>query len=267
MNLAHPPGPAARPALPPAPRAPIRPVEFEVHGQRLRDDYAWLKAANWRDVLKAPDALSRDIHDHLAAENAYAGAVLAGTEPLRERLVSEMRGRIKEDDATVPEADGPFAYYTRHREGGQHPLACRVAVEGGPETVLVDGDHEGRASPFFDLHDIDHSPDHRLVAWSADRKGSELFTIRVREAATGLDLADEIHGTDGEVVWAGDSGSFYYVEVDENHRPARVRRHRLGVPAAQDELIYEEHDACFFLELDVSQSDRFVVTITRTPED
>lgn len=262
MNIARPP----RAPLPPPPRAPIRPVEFELHGRRLRDDYAWLKAENWRDVLKDPVLLAGDIHHHLDQENLYAAAVLAGTEPLRERLVAEMRGRIKENDATVPERDGPFAYYTCYREGGQHPLACRLPAEGGPETVLVDGDREGQGHPFFDLHDVDHSPDHRLVAWSADTKGSELFTIRVRDVVTGQDLPDELPHTDGEVVWAGDSASFYYVEVDDHHRPARVKRHRLGEPAADDALIYEERDPGFFIDLDVSQSDRFVVITSSNHE-
>lgn len=265
MNI-RPEGLASTPALPSPPRAAARPHVFTVHGEAVRDDYAWLKAENWREVLKDPSRLPDDIRAHLDAENAYAAAVLAGTEPLRHRLVAEMRGRIREDDATVPEVDGPFAYYTRHREGGQHPLACRVPAEGGPETVLVDGDHEARAHAFFDLHDVDHSPDHRLVAWSADVKGSELFTIRVRDLATGLDLADEVHGTSGEVVWAGDSAAFYYVEVDENHRPARVKRHRLGRSAEADELVYEERDPGFFLDIDVTQSDRFVTITTSDHE-
>ena len=110
---------------PAPPLAPARPREMELHGTRLRDDYAWLKAENWMDVLKDPSALPQDIRAHLEAENAYAERVLRGTKPLREALVAEMRGRIKEDDGTVPEPDGPFAYFTRYRQGGQHPLICR----------------------------------------------------------------------------------------------------------------------------------------------
>jgi len=103
------------------------PREFEVHGVRLRDDFAWLKAANWMDVLKDPAVLPPRIRAHLEAENAFSQAVLAGAAPLCEQIVAEMRGRIKEDDWTVPEVDGAFAYSTRYREGGQHPLGLGLA--------------------------------------------------------------------------------------------------------------------------------------------
>lgn len=251
-----------RSPLPPAPLAAKKPVETVVHGRVLRDDYAWMKAANWKEVLKRPETLPADIRAHLDAENAFADAVLQDTDALRERLVVEMRGRIKEDDASVPERDGPFAYYKRYREGGQHPLVCRVpadaAVEKAVEEVLLDGDQESRNHPFFDLHDADQSPDHRLLAWAADTKGSELFTIKVRDIAGGRDLDEEVHATTGDIVWVGDSAAFYYVGVDENHRPVRVMRHRLGTPQGADELIYEEVEAGWFVAIGLTQSDRFV---------
>ncbi|HVL71265.1 MAG TPA: S9 family peptidase [Beijerinckiaceae bacterium] len=244
---------------PEPPHAPLVPHEYSVHGRVLRDDYAWLKAENWRDVLKDPGLLPEPIRRHLEAENAYTEATLAGLEDLRRDLVEEMRGRIKEDDAGVPEPDGPWAYYGRHREGGQHPLICRTPREGGAEEILLDGDAEAADQIFFNLHDADHSPDHRLLAWAADTKGSELFTIRVRDLATGKDLPDEILATSGEVVWAGDSATFYYVEVDENHRPVRVKRHRLGTSVDADELVYEETEPGWFIDLDLTSSGAYVV--------
>jgi oligopeptidase B len=240
------------------PLAPSRPREFELHGVRLRDDYAWLRAENWMEVLKDPSALPQDIRAHLEAENAYADAVLRGTKPLREALVAEMRGRIKEDDGTVPEPDGAFAYFTRYREGGQHPLICREKRHGGETQVLLDGDAEGQGLAFFGLHDADHSPDHNLLAWSADTKGSELFAIHVRDLSTGKDLDDEVIATSGEVVWCSDSRTFYYVEVDEKHRPVRVKRHHLGALAGEDELVYEEKEPGWFIDLDVTTSGLFV---------
>lgn len=248
-----------RPPFPPPPEAAASPREIEVHGRRVRDDYAWLKAENWTEVLKDPSVLPPEIKAHLDRENAYAEAVLAQTDTLRTELVAEMRGRIKEDDASVPEPDGPFAYYRRYRDGGQHPLVCRQTREGDDDQVLLDADREAEGLPFFDLQDADHSPDHRLLAWSADRKGSELFSIRVRDIATGRDLEDEIHATSGEIVWAGDSATFYYVEVDDKHRPVRVRRHRLGTSAEKDELVYEEKEPGFFIDLDITSSGAFII--------
>jgi oligopeptidase B len=250
-----------RPSLPPVPVAAANPVETIVHGCILRDDYAWMKASNWKEVLKRPEALPADVHAHLHAENTFTAAVLQDTEALRERLVAEMRARIREDDASVPEADGPFAYYKRYRHGGQHPLICRTLRDGASEEVLLDGDRESENHPFFDLHDADQSPDHRLLAWSADIKGSELFTIKVRDLGNGRDLDDEVHATTGEIVWAADSSAFYYVGVDENHRPVRVMRHRIGSLQDADELIYEELDKGWFVDIELTQSDAFV-TIT-----
>lgn len=247
------------PSMRPAPVIPAKPHVFEVHGVRIRDDYAWLKAENWKEVLKAPEALDPEIRACLERENAYTAAAFAGTEGFQERLVAEMRGRIKEDDSSVPEPDGPFSYFTRYREGGQHPLVCRTPREGGPEAIMLDGDKEAGSHAFFDLGGADHSPDHRLLAWGADIKGSEYFTVRVRDLQSGADLTDEVPLTSGGVVWLGDSSGFYYVELDENHRPVRVKRHLIGITTAQDEVIYEEKDPGFFVKLGVTQSNAFVL--------
>ncbi|GJE01773.1 S9 family peptidase [Methylobacterium isbiliense] len=260
-----------RPAASP-PIAPARPHTFTVHGRTVVDPYAWLKAENWREVLKDPGALPADIRAYLEAENAYAAQALEGTAALRKTLVAEMRGRIREDDGGVPDVDGPFAYYTRHREGGQHPLVCRrpsagiadlpVDRLGGPgEEILIDGDREGEGLAFFDLADAAHSDDHALMAWSADTKGSELYTIRVRDLATGTDREDQIIATTGDAVWSADGQGFWYVAVDENHRPAKVMLHRLGTPQSDDETVYEEPDSGFFVSIDQTQSGAFL-TIT-----
>ncbi|WP_426214342.1 S9 family peptidase [Methylobacterium sp. NFXW15] len=248
-----------------APVAEVRPSPVAVHGQEVQDDYAWLKAANWQAVLKDPAELPEDIAAYLRAENAYTDAALADTADLRKRLVAEMRGRIREDDSGVPEPDGPFAYYTRHRDGGQHPLVCRRPTRpeaplgrDGEETILIDGDREGEGLPFFEIASAAHSDDHRLLAWGADTKGSELHAIRVRDLATGEDGADLIEATSGEAVWTADGTGFWYVALDANHRPARVMLHRLGQPQARDETVYVEPDAGYFVHISETQSGRFL---------
>jgi oligopeptidase B len=173
-----------------------------VHGTELVDDYAWLRAANWQDALRDPAVLPAPIRDHLVAENAYAETVLAPVKPLIEAMVREMRGRIKEDDSGVPSPDGPFEYYDRYREGGQHPIVCRRPRGGeAGEQVMLDGDALAAGRAFFDLGGATHSPDHRLLAWSYDDKGSEFFTLKVRDLATGEDHADLIEETGGDAVW------------------------------------------------------------------
>ncbi|POR48043.1 S9 family peptidase [Bosea psychrotolerans] len=246
------------------PRAEIRTQAKTVHGVELRDDYGWLRASNWKDVLRDPDALPKDIRDYLEAENGYCKTLMAPTRPLQRALVKEMRGRIKEDDASVPQPDGPFLYYSRYRKGGEHPLICRKprnAKAGSKprEQILLDADALSEGKDFFDLGDASHSPDHSLLAWSADEAGSELHAIRVRDLTTGQDLDDRIDDTTGEMVWARDSRSFAYVRLDTDHRPSKVFRHRLGTDPASDELLHEEGDAGMFVDIDESQSGRFLL--------
>ncbi|MFT4098299.1 MAG: S9 family peptidase [Rhodoblastus sp.] len=244
------------------PRAERRPHVTRVHGVDLVDDYAWLRAENWQEVLADPAKTPPDIRAHLEAENVYCDALMAPTKALQAELVKELRGRIKEDDSDTPWPDGPFDYYTRFREGGQHELVCRKA-HGGDEQVLIDGDAEAAGKPFFDMRAAEHSPDHRLVAWSSDDKGSELFTIRVRDIASGRDLDDRVTHCDGAIVWANDARSFLYVRVDDNHRTAQVFRHVLGTRETDDLLVVEDLDPAWFVHLHRSHSRRFgVVTMS-----
>ena len=165
------------------------------------DDYAWLKDANWQEVLRNPALLDPDIRAYLEAENRYTEAFLGPLQALQKTLVAEMRGRIKEDDSSVPQPDGPFAYLWKFREGGQHESIGRMPRDGGEVQVLLDGDAMAKGLPYFDFGGTRHSPDHRLEAWSADVRGSEFFTIRVRDWQTGADLPDVIEQTSGSVVW------------------------------------------------------------------
>ena len=265
--------PRRRKASPP--RAEIRTKTSIVHGVELRDDYDWLRAPNWKEVLREPEALPADIRSYLEAENAYSKALMAPTRALQRDLVKEMRGRIKEDDASVPQPDGPFLYYSRYRKGGEHPLICRKPRTGKDdagkedlgkgnggnrrEQIMLDADALASGKDFFDLGDTAHSPDHGLLAWSADEAGSELHTIRVRDLASSEDLPDAIPDTTGDIVWAGDSRSFLYVGVDADHRPSKVLRHRLGDQPEQDALLHDEADAGMFVDIDETQSGRFLL--------
>jgi oligopeptidase B len=225
----------------------------------MTDDYAWLKDENWQEVLRDPHLLKSDIRSYLEAENDYTESLLGHTGSLQKKLVAEMRGRIKEDDSSVPSPDGPFAYFRKFREGGQHELYGRIPRNGGEEKFLLDGDALAAAREYFRFGGSRHSPDHRLQAWSADTNGSEYFSLRVRDWATGNDLDDNVEETDGTVVWSKDSRSFFYVKLDDNHRPMQVYWHRLGTAQADDRLVYQEADSGWFTHLHESTSGRFCV--------
>jgi oligopeptidase B len=227
------------------------------HGFTLTDEFAWLRDPNWQQVMRDPGVLDPAIRKHLEAENAYADAMLAPTVPLQQTLIAEMRGRIKEDDSTVPSADGPFSYFSRYREGGQHPCICREPRGGSDSEVLLDGDELAAGKAFFRLGATAHSPDHKLLAWSADENGSELFPIRVRDIASMKDLSDVVPQTTSDAVWTRDCMAFYYVRLDAQHRPSSVHRHRLGTPASDDADIFAVPDGSRFVSLSNSQSGRF----------
>ena len=240
---------------------PVTPrhTEQTFHGRTLVDDYAWLRADNWQDVLKKPAALPDEIRTVLERENRYADAIMAPTRALQKTLVKEMRGRVKEDDSDVPLKDGPFEYYERYREGGEHELVCRRALADGIEAILLDGDALGKGKPFFELGDAAVSPAHDRLAWSVDERGSEYYTIRVRDLANGTDLPETIEETEGDAIWSADGTAFYYVRLDDNHRPSRVYRHRLGEAQERDELVFEETDPGWFMNIWRARSRRFAV--------
>ena len=244
-------------AKPAPPIAERRPTERIVHGERLIDEYSWLRDPNWREVMRDPAKLDPAIRTYLEAENKYAEAGFAPHESLKRGLVAEMRGRIKEDDSTVPAKDGDFTYFVRFRDGGQHPLFCRAPARGGPDELLIDGDALAKGHAYFQLGDVRHTRDHRLLAWSADDAGGEFYTIRVRDVAAGKETVDVVPNAAGSVVWTADGSAFYYVRLDDEHRPSQVYLHGLDTPVADDRLIYEEKDKGFFVSVHDLHARRF----------
>jgi oligopeptidase B len=248
--------PLVRPSPPLAERRPTFSVR---HGVELVDEYAWLRAANWQEVMRDPGALDPGIRAYLEAENAFADASMAETKVLQEELFAEMKGRIKEDDASVPTPDGGFEYFTSYVTGGQYLRLCRRPRGGGPEEVLLDGNREAEGKAYWQLGTAVHSPDHRLLAYAVDDKGSELYSVRIRDLATGRDLPEVIPDTRGSLVWARDSATLFYVRLDAHQRPLFAYRHRVGTPAADDVLVYEEADSGFYVSVDETQSGRFIL--------
>lgn len=245
--------------LPTPPVAKKEPVEITQQGYTRVDNYAWMKDENWQEVLRDTSVLREDIREHLEKEVAYYEQSTAHLEPLRETLFAEMRGRIKEDDSSVPVKDGPFAYGRRYREGGEYPVFFRTPRAGGEETILYDGDAERGDSEFFSIGSVGHSPDHKLIAIGTDRLGSEYYSLIVRNVETGEQVSGPIESTDGDAVWAADSKSLFYVERDDNQRPKRVKHHVIGSDPAEDRLVYEEADDGMFLGIGKTQSGRFIV--------
>ncbi|WP_417680224.1 S9 family peptidase [Roseibium sp.] len=239
---------------PAPPRADARPLTLETHGIKRQDDYAWLRDDNWQEVMRDPSVLDSDIRAYLEAENAYQKAVMAPTEALQETLYAEMRGRIKEDDSSVPAPDGPYAYGIKYVTGGQHPQFVRTSRDGSDEAVLLDGDKEAEGKAYFRIAGASHSVDHGMLAWSFDDKGSEFYTLRLRDLTTGKDAGYDLKDTFGGGVFSADGRYLFYVRQDQNHRPSKLFRHEVGADPETDVLVYEEQDPGFFMSVGKTQS-------------
>ncbi|WP_416795330.1 S9 family peptidase [Ciceribacter azotifigens] len=251
------------PNLPTPPAAEKKSVSDTRHGITRTDDYAWMRAENWQAMFKDPSLLDQDLRRHLEAENAYMDAAMDDTKALQEKLFAEMKGRIKEDDSSVPMKDGPFAYGTAFVTGGEQPRYFRIPRDGDhkDETIrklLLDGDKEAKGKDYFRLAGLDPTTDHAFGLWGYDDKGSEYFTLRVRDLSTGEDLADVIENTGGGGAWAPDGKSFFYTLQDDNHRPSKVFHHIVGQPQSSDRLVYEEKDHGFFMGVGGSLLDDFI---------
>ena len=243
---------------PSPPEAARIPVTIEQIGRTRTDPYHWMKDDNWQRVMRDPSSLQETIKTYLDAENAYTKSHLE--EPhadLCDQLVAEMRGRIQEDASSVPEIDGPYAYYARYRTGEEYPVFARRAAADAfnpeaAETILFDGAFEGKDKAYFDIGDVAHSPDHKKLAYSIDEQGSEYGTLRVRDIASGEDLGVKIGTATGSVIWTSGSDAFYWVHKNENGRSEIVYRHDLAT--GKDTLIYREADEGFFVSISESQS-------------
>ena len=250
------------PDRPTPPVAKREPLTTEQVGRVRTDPYAWIKDENWQQVMQDPAVLRGDIRTYLEAENAYTEAVLsAPTETLRETLFKEMRGRIKEDDQSLPNVDGPYAYLTRYRQGGEYPIFARKAAADiynldAPDTVLLDGDAMGKDKAYFAFRDVAHSPNHRYVAYAVDEQGSEYYTVKFRDTQTGDDLPNTIERTYGDFAWGAASDRIFWVERSEEGRPVAVHEYVLGTGESRE--IYRETDPGFFVGVEESQSGEFI---------
>ncbi|ODT89278.1 S9 family peptidase [Phenylobacterium sp. SCN 70-31] len=243
-----------KPVPPVAPRIPHR---IEQLGRVRVDDYAWMKDENWQQVLRDPKALRADIRAHLEAENAYTKAMLAGTEALQASLFAEMKGRIKEDDSSVPAPDGPFEYYVRYDLGAEHPIHARRPRGGGPETVLLDEEALSKDHAYFQVGAAHHSPDHALYAWAADTQGSEYYRIHVKDLASGETVGAPVESAYGDFCFSPDSQWLFWIWRDENARPAKVFRR--AARGGEDALVYEEADDGMFLGVGVAADDSHIL--------
>ncbi|MDX6751638.1 S9 family peptidase [Geminicoccaceae bacterium 1502E] len=244
--------------LPQPPRAEPRPLVHERFGVSWPDDWAWLRDPAY------PEVRDPAIRAYLEAENGYFDAVMAPHEALVEALHAELKGRLKEDDASVPVRDGAFDYHWSFASGSQYRAWYRRALEAAEPELVLDENLLAEGKSFFNLRSLAPSPDGRLAAYTTDEDGSERYWLAVRDLAAGIQLEHQVGNTSGACVWAADSRTLFYVELNDSLRPFRVRAHHLGEAQAEDRIVYEEADPAFFVSLGKTRDDRFVIIGTGT---
>lgn len=223
-------------SLPKPPVAAQRPHQYSRHSVTIDDPWFWLKDQKYPTIDDA------DVLAYLREENGYFDAAMAPHAALVETLFAEMKARLKEDDASVPQKDGDWLYWWAYRPGGQYRIWYRKPVSGGGEEIILDEPAEAEGHDYFRLQVLSVSPDGRLAAWSADRNGAERFELRIRDLTTGRDIETVSAITNGAVAWGADSKSLVYTEVNDNWRTFRARLHILGSDPAGDPTVYEEVD-------------------------
>ena len=235
------------------PRAATRPHSFTAHGLTIDDPWAWLKDPNYPDVTD-PDVLA-----YLEAENAYFESVMAPHQPLVETIFQEMKGRMKEDESSVPQRDGEWLYWAAYETGGQYRKWWRKPVAGGDDVLLLDEPALAEGKEYFRLGAFSVSNNGRYLAYAIDDSGAERFEVRVKDLATGEHLLDVIPGMLSDIVWTSDDAGFLYGVANDQWRTDNARLHRLGTPVADDVELYREADEGYRVSVGETSDRRWLV--------
>ena len=253
---------AQTPSTPPV--AETREHTAAYHGVTISDPYHWLKDPSY------PTVDDVDVLAYLKAENAWFEARMAPRKAQVDTLFTELRGRIKEADTSVPQKDGAYLYWTEFEEGAEYKKWWRRPVgapaDGSADELMLDEPALAQGKEYFNLGALSVSNDGKLLAYSVDDDGSERFTVRIKNLATGELLADEIPGTLSSLVWvAGDTGLVYSL-ANENWRTDNARLHWLGKPAGEDVELYHEDDEGFRVGSSLSANEKWLVISTSDHE-
>jgi oligopeptidase B len=238
------------------PVAEKRAHSYTHHGITIEDPYDWLYDKSY-PAVDDPDVIA-----HVTAENAYFEAKMAGQTALTEALFTEMRARIKEDDSTVPQKDGDYLYWSEFEEGAQYRKHWRKAVAGGEAELLLDENVLAEGLEYFRLGAASISQNGRLLAYSTDTNGSERYTARIKDLATGEHLPDELTNLRGSLTWVANDTALVYGPSTEEWRTLEAKLHVIGTPNASDVTLYKEEDQSFGVGAGLSAQDDWLIIAT-----
>ena len=234
----------------PAPIAIKKPQLLEIHGHQRQDPYYWMN-----------DRENQEVIDYLNAENAYRTEVMKPTEELQNQLFEEMKGRIKEQDESVPYYKSGYFWYTRYEKGSEYPIFCRkLGSLEALEEIILDVNTLAIGKSYFQVAQAATSTNQKILAFAADEVGRRIYTIHFKNLETQEILEDQIPEVTGNFVWAADQASIFYSKQDpETLRSFQIYKHLLGSPSSTDQLIYEELDEEFSCVVHKTKSEKFIL--------
>ncbi len=239
--------------------------EKKYHDLNLIDEYAWVDQPNILEVLKDANKLDPEVKNYIKANNNITDQYFNDVKNLQKNLFKEIKSKIKLDDTSLKFKDKKYYYWVKTEAKGNYGKRIRQLIDGSkPEEVFFDGDLEKKnyGSEYFGLGSVSTSHCDDLMAYSLDLKGSEYYTIYLRDLRTGKNKQDVIENTSGGITWSLDSKSFFYSKLDKFHRPRKIYKHIIGHPVKEDELIFEEKDDTFTCSISLTSDEKFFIIST-----
>ena len=241
------------------PQLAKKPEKKSCHGIEWEDNYSWIHQKNILEVLKDGSKLIPEVRDYLEKENAYTEFHLKDTKEIQKKLFDEIKGRIKLDDESLPFKDLKYFYWTKTTEKGNYSIKLRKKIGTDEEEEIWNGDKEKNKlkTEYFGVGDLEVSWNDEFLGYSLDLKGSEYYTIFVRNIKTGKFVTEEIKDTSGSILFSLDDRYIFYSKLDENHRPRKIFRHKLGTSVNEDVLIFEEKTEAFTVSIGLSSDEKY----------
>jgi oligopeptidase B len=241
-----------------------KPEKKSCHNTTWEDDYSWIHQKNILDVLKDKDKLDPEVREYLVQENNYTEYHLRDTKDLQKNLFDEIKGRIKLDDESLPYRDHTYEYWTKTTVEGNYSIKLRRKINTNEIEEIWNGDKEKKklGVEYFGVGDLEVSHNDKYLAYSLDIKGSEYYTIFIRDINTNKIITKEIIDTSGGITFSLDDKYIFYSKLDENHRARKIYRHEIGNLKDQDDLIFEEKSEAFTVGIGLSSDEKYYFITT-----
>ena len=241
------------------PQLQKKPELKSCHDVTWEDDYSWIHQKDILDVLKDKEKLNSEVRDYLEQENQYTELKLKDTKDFQKKLFNEIKGRIKLDDESLPYKDHDYEYWTKTTAKGNYSIKLRKKIGTDLIEEIWNGDKEKEklGVEYFGVGDLEVSNNDKLLAYSLDTKGSEYYTIFIREIKTDRIITKEINETSGGITFSLDDKYIFYSKLDKNHRARKIFRHEIGNPDKIDDLIFEEKSEAFTVGIGLSSDEKY----------